>query len=408
MWNRLSRVVCLSLLSSCISAESVVVTVDPDAATTDAAPRSPDDAVTTDARAPDDVTARDVAAPLDAPVTSPDVVATPDAPATTPGGLCAPCAVNEDCATGGLCLFNQRTGIRVCGAPCDARCTGPYVCIQATVMGSTSTIPQCVPASGTCDGTTMDAGPARDVVTVTPDVAPPRDTGPVADVPVTGTLPPGASMVTLGGRTVLRYVPTSWHTGSPAMVALHGNGDTAANFFATAGLQAFADRQGVAIALPQAISGSGPMGVDWDAYTRPAGANGDLTLVQRAREHLASQGADPHRIYLLGYSQGGYLAFHAAMALSTQFAAVNVSAAADPLPGLGLAAMAARQIPMDLALGTADYGIANARSTAADLRARSWDLQYTELPGVGHCCPSSVVGARLDAIWAFLSARRLP
>lgn len=49
--------------------------------------------------------------------------------------------------------------------------------------------------------------------------------------------------------------------------------------------------------------------------------------------------------------------------------------------------MATRHLPIDLLIGTGDYGIANAQRTRDDLRARGFEVRYTELPGVGHCCP---------------------
>lgn len=240
-----------------------------------------------------------------------------------------------------------------------------------------------------------------------PADAPVADLGPSPDVPA-GALTPGQRVVRVGDRQVLLYVPTRWRAGAPGLVALHGNGDTAANFLATSGLQGVADAEGVALALPLALAGSGPMGVDWDAYTRPASANRDLRLVADARALLVAGGVDSRRVFLAGQSQGGYLAFHAGMVFAADFGAVNVSAAGDPMPGLGLAGMAPRRIPVDLLTGDGDFALANIRRTRDDLRARGFDLRYTELPGVGHCCPLSVRTGQSPGVWAWLSARPLP
>jgi poly(3-hydroxybutyrate) depolymerase len=169
-----------------------------------------------------------------------------------------------------------------------------------------------------------------------------------------------------------------------------------------------ADSEGVALALPMAIAGSAPMGVDWDAYTRPASSNPDLRLVADTRSLLVSGGVDARRVFLAGQSQGGYLAFYAGMTFSTLFGAVNVSAAGDPMPGLGLAAMATRRIPVDLLTGDGDFAIANIRSTRDDLQRRGFDVRYTELAGVGHCCPLSTRTGTAPAMWLWLSARPLP
>lgn len=366
--------------------------------------------------------ARDVVIPrdegLDAPVSvdiplSPwDIVAVEDrgtspidasvAPEDAPragGGYCAPCATNDDCATGGLCVRSPM-GEMLCAVPCGAggACDADRRCVG--VQTNAGVIPQCVPRSGTCGGTTLDAGAPA-------DARPSVDLGPPADVP-TGALSPGQRVVRVGDRQVLLYVPARWRAGAAGLVALHGNGDTATNFLATSGLQGVADAEGVALALPFAIAGSGPMGVDWDAYTRPASANRDLRLVADSRALLVGGGVDPRRVFLAGQSQGGYLAFHAGMVFSGEFGAVNVTAAGDPMPGLGLAGMAARRIPVDLLTGSGDFALANIQRTRDDLRARGFDVRYTELPGVGHCCPLSVRTGQAPGVWAWLSARPLP
>lgn len=357
-----------------------------------------------DTTRPMDATSRDDALRVDV-VVSEDRPAAPvdrlgvamDAPRG--GGYCAPCATNEDCATGGLCVRSPQ-GEMLCAVPCRAGnvCDADRRCVG--VQTNAGVIPQCVPSSGTCGGTALDAG-AR------PDVRPSVDLGPPADAPA-GALSPGQRVVRVGDRQVLLYVPTRWRAGGSGLVALHGNGDTATNFLATSGLAGVADAEGVALALPFAISGSGPMGVDWDAYTRPASANRDLRLVADTRALLVGGGVDARRVFLAGQSQGGYLAFHAGVAFSNEFGAVNVTAAADPLPGLGLAAMAARRIPVDLLTGAGDFALAQIRRTRDDLSARGFDVRYTELPGVGHCCPLSVRTGQAARVWAWLAARPLP
>lgn len=177
------------------------------------------------------------------------------------------------------------------------------------------------------------------------------------------------------------------------------------NFLLTSGFREVATSQNVALIVPIALSGSGPMGVDWDAYTLPSTSNRDVTVARDARAYLVRGGVDPHRTFLVGYSQGGYLAYHVAMAGSTEFGAVTVAAAGDPLPGANLAAMATRHLPIDLLIGSGDFGISNARNTRDDLTRRGFEVRYTELPGVGHCCP---VSGRAADIWSWISARPLP
>ena len=317
------------------------------------------------------------------------------------GGFCAPCVTNDQCAAGGLCVRSP-AGEMLCAVPCAAgnTCAADRRCVG--VQTNAGVFAQCVPLSGTCRGVApTDAGVTVDRGAPTPDLGPPTD------VPG-GALTVGEHVVAVGTRSVLLYVPARWRGGGAGLVALHGNGDSASNFLRTSGLMAVADREGVALALPMAIPGSAPMGVDWDAYTRPASSNGDLRLVQDTRTLLVNGGVDARRVFLAGQSQGGYLAFYAGMTFSTLFGAVNVTAAGDPMPGLGLAGMSPRRIPVDLLTGAGDFAITNIRSTRDDLRSRGFDVRYTELAGVGHCCPLSTRTDTATAVWQWLAARPLP
>lgn len=227
-----------------------------------------------------------------------------------------------------------------------------------------------------------------------------RDAGPFDAVDLDGgtggppdaaePLVPGSHTVSAqaGGfdRAILVYVPNGWKVGDSAAVALHGNGDSANNFLVSMGLRASADARGVALALPRAMSGH-YQGLDWDAYTQPTSRNPDIAVVEAAHALLAAGGADPDRIYLLGYSQGGFLSYRVAMERPLMFAAAHVSGASCPLPGYGLEEDAARRIPMDLLIGTRDSLLSNARDSRALLERLGFEVRYAELAGVGHCCP---------------------
>jgi predicted esterase len=204
-----------------------------------------------------------------------------------------------------------------------------------------------------------------------------------------GTLPVGQTSVTMTvagtERTIVVYVPSQWSSGDPGIVALHGNGDTAQNFILSMGLKAAADGHGVALAAPQALSGH-YQGLDWDAYTNQA-SNIDIAVVRAARNYLQAGGVSSTHTYVLGYSQGGFLSYHCAMVDSTSFAAGHVSAAGSPLGGSTLEQGATRKIPMDLLIGSNDGLLSVMQSSRDTLLGLGFEVRYTELPGVGHCCP---------------------
>lgn len=273
--------------------------------------------------------------------------------------------------------------------------------IMDSAVAPDASVPDAAPAdSGVPDTAAPDTGsPPIDSGT------PPVDGGPAPDA--SGTpLAAGMRTVTVVAagvsRDVLLYVPASWSAGGPGMVALHGNGDDAANFLAWSGLRATADAEGLAIAAPQAISGHF-MGVDWDAYTTPVATNGDMQVALAAADLLRGGAVAPNRLYVLGHSQGGFLAFHLAMAYSEDFAAAHVASAGSPL-GAGLVGTATRKIPIDLLIGSGDGLVTLARETRDQLVALGFDHRYTEVPGAGHCCP---IMGRTSDIWSWLSARAL-
>ena len=68
------------------------------------------------------------------------------------------------------------------------------------------------------------------------------------------------------------------------------------------------------------------------------------------------------------------------------------------------AATAARQIPVDLLIGANDSLLGPARDTRDELMSLGFEVRYTELPGVGHCCYLSM---HVESIWQWLSARSL-
>lgn len=167
--------------------------------------------------------------------------------------LCAACTSAAQCGAGGLCLRDARTLNIFCGTPAPGA--------PRTSRARHGSPPRAGRRScarrplGTCPGAPppIDAG-TPDIPA--PDVAspPPVDAGPV-------TLTVGTNTVAIGSRQAILYVPSA--RIQAGIVLLHGNGDTAMNFLLTSGFREVASAQNVALIVPLAISGSGPMGVDW-------------------------------------------------------------------------------------------------------------------------------------------------
>jgi pimeloyl-ACP methyl ester carboxylesterase len=258
-----------------------------------------------------------------------------------------------------------------------------------------------------------DPEPARDDAGAdepSPDAARPPPTAPPTAAPTT---PPPAACE--GGRwtqTIHGHerrsrvdVPAGYGAGGPLVLALHGNGDDAANFCATSGVCAFAAAQGAMVLAPdgrervieafgQQIPGS------WDAYDTDPAANEDLALLDALVAEADARCA-PGVVYVWGHSQGGYFGFAYAMQRADRVAGAAISAAADPMPGFGW--QPARRIPFYFLIGDADFGIDNARQTASRLEGAGHPVHLEVLPGVGH---GGYQDGREAEIWAFLTSGR--
>jgi len=264
------------------------------------------------------------------------------------------------------------------------------------------------PDAGT-DGALTDARPSLiDAGPGDPDAASVVDAAPPVDVPSSCSLPgPGSHTRTVNvdgtDRSYILHVPSGLSLPAPFVVALHGNGDTAANFLPYSQLGQASQSNGFLLAVPQAIPDSAPYNVDWDSYTEPASANKDYRLVEEIRAAW-SLCTDAARIYVLGYSQGGFLAFYIGMKDADELGAIHVQSAANPMPGSGLITSAPRQIPVHLRIGDGDSLLDGARTTRDDLLAAGHTVDYAEIAGHGHCC---YLASLNPAIWAFFAAHPL-
>lgn len=215
--------------------------------------------------------------------------------------------------------------------------------------------------------------------------------------------------ITVGGdvRTYILHVPSGFVGPGPLLLALHGNGDSAANFLRTSTLGAAADRHRFLLVVPQGEESNTLAGpADWDAYATPATSNHDFLFLDAVLDEVeATGGVDPHRRFLLGYSQGGYMAFFTAMNGADVFGAVHIHSAANPMPGSRLVSGAVRRIPVDLLIGTGDWGLSGARATRGELESAGFEVRYEEIDGWGHVPFRS---ERVDDIWTWLAARPLP
>ena len=214
------------------------------------------------------------------------------------------------------------------------------------------------------------------------------------------TLTPGQSTIqlTVAGtaRSAILYVPTSATSTSQLVIALHGNGDTAANFLATSGLEALADQDGTVMIVPQGITrdvvvssvGQTIPSVAWDAYNSAADGNLDLPLLDQLRtEIVGTHQIDAQHVFVFGYSQGGYLAFEYGMVSGGSLACAAVLAASSPYGGGAndpLISGAQRKLAVVLQIGTADSAFSATQTTEATLTSDGFPTELESIQGAGH------------------------
>ncbi|QGX99845.1 hypothetical protein EI983_16840 [Roseovarius faecimaris] len=157
-----------------------------------------------------------------------------------------------------------------------------------------------------------------------------------------------ARSIVVGGqqRSYYVYAPASARRGQPApmVLAFHGGGGGADGFVERMNLRQMADRYGMVLVAPQGLGRKRPGRGSWNAesvsaggYAENAGVD-DVGFVDALLRNVPGDYAiDRNRIYAMGFSKGGMMAYRAACVLRGQITAVaavaaTVSSANCPYP----------------------------------------------------------------------------
>lgn len=181
------------------------------------------------------------------------------------------------------------------------------------------------------------------------------------------------------------YVPPAAKHPAPLVVVLHCLGCTPEQVTERLGLRALADGEGVMLALP--YGRVGPRGPFWNATDACCNFQGvatdDVGYVAGVIDDAVARGADRRRVYLVGISNGGFLAHRIACdkpALVAAFVSIAGAGWLDPARCKTTAPVAALEIHGDadaLVPYGGGKGIPSARQSVE---------RWTKIDG---CSPSS-------------------
>lgn len=261
---------------------------------------------------------------------------------TTDASLDATSDAATDAATDSAMDGGADSGVRVC--PVAGNGGSAATCFPGEPRCYCDTWGDCYRQDGYVPCVMPDGGLTADVPTdVTPDTAP-SDAGPLAADPVTYT----GAFVTRGGyqyasitaaglaRDVHVYAPYSRGPKPPLVVAFHGADLNGTDFVMNSDAQSFAERYGVVVVAADArFQTAGD-------FNRPAGnsifwvtandtnpdTNPDLVLTRALiKESNRAFNADLDHVYAVGFSNGGFMALEASVALRDRIAAFAESSA---------------------------------------------------------------------------------
>ncbi len=181
----------------------------------------------------------------------------------------------------------------------------------------------------------------------------------------------------------------------PVLVLLHGAGDRAENF--AGAWRSFAQKKKLVLIAPQL-----PRDLALEAHI-PAILP---CLVGDVRKQAR---LDSHRIYLFGYSMGGYLAYDAALLDSEYFAAVAVHAMGIADEYASIIQRATRKIPISISIGDRDQlvSLPQVRKTSNLLEKAGFPVEYKEVFNHSHNYYEMSDEINGD-VWKFLERYRSP
>ncbi|MGZ3422781.1 MAG: alpha/beta hydrolase family esterase [Polyangiales bacterium] len=228
------------------------------------------------------------------------------------------------------------------------------------------------------------------------------DTGPSLDRSKCKASPDalGQTARSITGMSYVSYVPASYDKtkASPLLLALHGAGDTAANYLAAI-WKSNADARNFIVLAPDGSSALGS-GNTWNT------SDGD-NILATLDDLEACYSIDTKRVVIDGFSAGGIFAYAIGLQVAEQFSGISIASSnlgsAEALSGMSLLP-AKWKIPVSHHHGTTDmnFPIDTARAGRDKLIGAGHVVHWHEFDG-GHTTTAAFALVRWDDLAASVS-----
>lgn len=176
-------------------------------------------------------------------------------------------------------------------------------------------------------------------------------------------------------RSYLLFVPSTINSMKPAplVIALHGGLGSAAQFEGNSGLNDYAESNGFYVVYPNGISAIENQAIlqTWNAgdCCGPAAQKNvnDIAFVESLIKHLQnSLSIDKRRVFVMGHSNGGMLAYKLACELSDEISGIGVQSASlgidqcqptNPVSVVHIHGTSDKNFPIDGGVGSGVAGV---------------------------------------------------
>jgi len=159
---------------------------------------------------------------------------------------------------------------------------------------------------------------------------------PAPEVPhLSGKLTAGSIEVGGRKRTYLTYVPQGLARGAPLVVVMHGSGQNGSQMRRATGygFERLADARGFAVVFPNGYEGYwNACNIAGDYSANKLNVDDVDFLTGIVDRQMSEIGVDPARVFAIGVSRGGHMAFRLALEAPSRFRAVAAVSASVPAP----------------------------------------------------------------------------